>query len=76
MIYASQIGILELNDNDCIARVISPNPPNILKDGDIVYAVISDIRNTMATADVIAKDNVDRELGGDTYATIHVSKIL
>ena len=29
-IYASQIGILELDDNECVARVISPNPPNIL----------------------------------------------
>ena len=41
-IYASQIGVLELNDEECIARVISPNPPNILKVGDIVYAVVAD----------------------------------
>ena len=54
-IYASQIGLLELNDEECIARVISPNPPNILKIGDVVYAVVADIRKTMATADVVAK---------------------
>jgi exosome complex component CSL4 len=29
----------------------------------------------MATADVYVKDGVERRLGGDTYATIHVSKI-
>lgn len=74
-VYASQFGILELDDDECVARVRTPNPPNILKIGDIVYAVIADIRNTMATADVIAKDGVDRCLGGETYATIHVSKI-
>ncbi|MDR2846217.1 MAG: exosome complex RNA-binding protein Csl4 [Candidatus Methanoplasma sp.] len=74
-IYASQIGILELDDDDCVARVISPNPPNILKNGDIVYAVIADIRNTMATADVVAKDGTSRGIGGETYATLHVSKI-
>lgn len=74
-IYASQIGILELDDDECVARVISPNPPNILAIGDVVYAVVADIRNTMATADVVAKDGVRRGLGGETYATIHVSKI-
>ena len=74
-IYASQIGVLELNDEECIARVISPNPPNILKTGDIVYAVVADIRKTMATADVVAKEGTERGIGGETYATIHVSKI-
>ncbi len=47
IIYASQIGVLELDDDDCVARVISPNPPNILAVGDIVYAVVADIRNTV-----------------------------
>jgi len=74
-VYASQIGLLELDDEECVARVISPNPPNILKQGDVVYAVVADIRNTMATADVISKEGVSRGLGGETYATIHVSKI-
>ncbi len=75
VIYASQIGILELDDDECVARVISPNPPNVLNIGDVVYAIVADIRNTMATADVVAKDGVTRGLGGETYATIHVSKI-
>lgn len=74
-IYASQIGILELDDEECVARVLSPNPPNILKTGDTVYAIVADIRNTMATADVVAKEGIRRGLGGETYATIHVSKI-
>ncbi len=74
-VYAAQVGVLELNDDECVARVVSPNPPNILKVGDIVYAVVADIRNTMATADVVGKAGVDRTLGGETYATIHVSKI-
>lgn len=74
-IYASQIGELVLDDDECIARVISPNPPNVLKTGDIVYAIVADIRKTMATADVVAKDGTERQVGGETYATIHVSKI-
>ncbi|MDR0523837.1 MAG: exosome complex RNA-binding protein Csl4 [Candidatus Methanoplasma sp.] len=74
-VYASQIGVLDLDDDECVARVSSPNPPNVLKPGDLVYAVVADIRNTMATADVVAKEGVPRGLGGETYATIHVSKI-
>lgn len=75
VIYASQIGVLELDDDNCVARVVCQNPPNVLREGDVVYAIVADIRNTMATADVVAKDGVERGLGGETYATIHVSKI-
>ena len=75
IVYASQVGELVLDDAECVAKVISPNPPNILAVGDIVYGIVGDIRSTMATADVFVKDGVERRLGGDTYATIHVSKI-
>jgi len=75
VIYASQIGILELDREEMTAKVISPNPPNVLKEGDIVFAVIADTRSTMATADVVATDGRLRAIGGETYATIHVSKI-
>ncbi|MCL2711798.1 MAG: exosome complex RNA-binding protein Csl4 [Methanomassiliicoccaceae archaeon] len=75
VIYASQIGILELDQEEMTARVISPNPPNILKEGDIVFAIVADTRSTMATADVVATDGNLRGIGGETYATIHVSKI-
>ena len=74
-IFASQIGILELDEDEMTARVISPNPPNILKEGDIVFAIVADTRSTMATADVVAVDGKMRGVGGETYATIHVSKI-
>ena len=74
-IYAAQIGILELDEEEMTARVISPNPPNVLREGDIVFAIVADIRSTMATADVFAKEGVLREIGNETYATIHVSKI-
>ena len=75
VVYASQVGELVLDDAECVAKVISPNPPNILKTGDVVYAIVQDIRKTMATADVVCKDGTERGLGGETYATIHVSKI-
>ncbi len=75
IVYASQVGVVELDDKECVARVRTRNPPNVLREGDIVYAVVADIRNTMATADVVAKEGTERSLGCETYATIHVSKI-
>lgn len=75
VIYASQFGDLELDLKEMTAKVRSPNPPNILKPGDIVFAVIADTKPTMATCDVVAKEGVKRGVGGETYGTIHVSKI-
>lgn len=74
-IYAAQFGRLVLDDDEYVAKVVTPNPPNVLKEGDVVYAIIAGIRNTMATADVIATEGTTRQVGGETYATIHVSKI-
>ncbi|MCQ2079351.1 MAG: exosome complex RNA-binding protein Csl4 [archaeon] len=74
-IYASQCGTLILDDNECIAKVVSYNPPNILKEGDIIYLTIDDTRKTMATATAIATEGTSRDIGSSTVATIHVSKI-
>jgi len=75
IIYASQVGELELNLEEMTASVRSPNPPNVLRIGDVVFATVADTRSTMATVDVVAKDGNERTVGGETYGTIHVSKI-
>lgn len=74
-IYASQCGTLVLDDNECVAKVVSYNPPNILQIGDVVYLNIDDCRKTMATATALATEGNDRPIGSSTVATIHVSKI-
>ncbi|MCQ2070165.1 MAG: exosome complex RNA-binding protein Csl4 [archaeon] len=74
-IYASQIGTLILDDEESIAKVVPANPPNVLKEKDIVYLTIDDTRKTMATATAIATEGTCREIGSSTVATIHVSKI-
>ena len=74
-IYASQVGTLVPDDNECIAKVVSYNPPNILQIGDVVYLNIDDCRKTMATATALATEGNDRPIGSSTVATIHVSKI-
>lgn len=75
IVHASQIGTLILDDEECLAKVISFNPPNLIKPGDIVYATVNEIKKTMATADVMCKEGSERRIGNETYATIHVSKI-
>lgn len=74
-IYASQVGTLILDDNECVAKVVSYNPPNVLEIDDIVYLTIDDTRKTMATATAIASDKTQRAISSSTVATIHVSKI-
>ena len=74
-IYASTFGELDLDEDECTARVITPNPVNALKIDDIIYATIDDTRKTMATATAICSASTDRVISSSTVATIHVSKI-
>jgi len=74
-IYATAPGILNLDDASKVARVRMFNPPAQLKVGDIVYATVSDIRSSMATAQVVVLHGVDRQLSGDTEAAIHISNV-
>ena len=74
-VYASTIGILDLDDDECVAKVISPNPPNTLKIGDVIYAQVGEIRKTMAVAEALCKETCTRAIASDTNGTLHVSKI-
>ena len=74
-IYASLFGELVIDENECTAKVVAPNPVNCLKIGDIVYASIDDTRKTMATATALCKEGTARSISSSTVATIHVSKI-
>lgn len=74
-IYASAFGELQLNDADLIASVKTPNPVVNLKNGDIVYARIDDVRKTMASATALFMEGSERCISSSTVGTIHVSKI-
>ena len=75
LIYASQTGELQLDDQERIAKVIPANPLVKLKVGDTVFCAITDVRSTMAICEVVAVEGKKRAVSGDTYGTIHVSKI-
>jgi len=74
-IYAHSMGVLELDRNDMTAKVHPMNPPNMLKEGDIVIGKISDIRSSMASVEIAKVQGRDRDISGDTNGTIHISKI-
>ncbi len=74
-IYAHSMGTLELDRTDMIAKVHPLNPPNTLKEGDIVIGRITDIKSTMATVEIAKVQGKEREISGDTNGTIHISKI-
>ena len=74
-VYASMIGMLDLDDDECVARVITPKAPNVLKIGDIVYCTVGEIRKTMAVAEALCKEGTRRAIASDTNGTLHVSKI-
>ncbi|MCJ2556847.1 MAG: exosome complex RNA-binding protein Csl4 [Candidatus Thermoplasmatota archaeon] len=74
-IYASTVGIVELDSKERVLRVKAFNPPITLKNGDDVIAVISGTRESMGTADVVQVEGKKRSVSGDTNGSIHVSKV-
>lgn len=74
-IYSAYCGHLILDHEEKVAKVSARNPPLTLKVGDVVYAEITDVKSTMAICEVIAVEGRDRNIAGDTNATIHVSKV-
>lgn len=74
-IFANAPGILNLDDSSKVAKVQLFNPPAQLRVGDLVYATVTDIRSSMATANVVILHGVERQLSGDTEGAIHISNV-
>ncbi len=75
LVFAATPGVLRLDEQSRVARVQPFNPPAELQAGDIVYAVIDDIRGMMATATVNAIHGRERQISGETDGTIHISNV-
>ena len=75
LVFASTPGVLQIDEQSRIARVRPFNPPAELQVGDIVYAVVDDIRGMMATATVNAIHGRSRQISGETEGTIHISNV-
>lgn len=74
-IYAAVPGVLEFDHRERIARVRAFNPLAKLKEGDIVYSVVDEIRGSMMTATVVALHGRKRAISGDNGGSIHISKV-
>ncbi len=74
-ILSALFGELELDLDEKIASVVAKNPPVTLKIGDAVFAEVTDVRNSMAICEIIAVEGEERNVTGDTSATIHISKV-
>jgi len=74
-IYAMAPGILNLDYSSKMARVEMFNPPVRLEVGDIVYATVDDIRNSMSTATVFVLHGTKRKVSGETESSIHISNV-
>ncbi len=75
LVFASTPGVLQLDEQNRVARVRPFNPPAALQVGDIVYGVVDDIRGMMATAAVNAIHGRDRQISGENEGTIHISNV-
>ncbi len=75
LVFASTPGVLQLDEQNRVARVRPFNPPAELQPGDIVYGVVDDIRGMMATATVNAIHGRDRQISGESEGTIHISNV-
>ena len=74
-ILSSLAGELELDHEEKVAKVSPKNPLVVLKNGDSVFCRITDVRASMAICDIFAAEGREREITGETSATLHVSKL-
>lgn len=74
-IFSSYLGTLNLDSEEMKAMVEPLNPLVKLKVGDIVIAAVTDVKSNMVIADVVRVEGKERDVTGETQASIHVSKI-
>ncbi len=74
-IKSALFGELELDHDEKTARVKATNPMVTLKNGDVVFCEITDVRTSMAMCELVAVEGQERNITGDTSATIHISKV-
>lgn len=74
-ILASLAGDLDLDQEEKVAKVTPKNPLVVLRNGDSVFCRITDVRASMAICEIFAAEGKDRDITGDTSATIHISKL-
>jgi exosome complex component CSL4 len=73
-IYASVLGTPRLDVQDRTVHVEPKNAIPAISDGDLVYAVVDELKTAMAICTVIATAASRRTVPGAPEATVHISK--
>lgn len=76
VIRASRLGVYEIDTKNRRAKIkpLTSTPVEV-KRGDIVLAKVNSVRSNMIIADVIHVTGKNRQVSGDTNATLRVSEI-
>jgi exosome complex component CSL4 len=76
IIRAARTGIYKINDKHRRAEVKPvTSTPVLIRRGDTVIAEVTQVKSTMIIADVIHVVGKNRNVSGDTNATLHVKEI-
>ena len=74
-VFAAWPGTVEVDAEHRVVHVNPFNPPAQLREGDVIYGEVDEIRSSMAEARVMAIHGRARQVAGEIDASLHVSKI-
>ena len=74
-VYSSARGILEVDQNEKVVKVVPDNPPIVLVEGDTVIANVTDVKPAMVICMIVSQEKKRRAVSSENLAAIHVSKI-
>ncbi len=75
-IFASLIGVVSISDKRVIEVQPKVDTPPMLKEGDVVFGRIEDLRDTVAIVSIAClRGHEEREIAASTQGVIHISNV-
>lgn len=74
-IYSSNVGFLELDRNEMIARVRANKISGLPKEGDIILGKVRDVSGKLAMVEMSFVEGIARGLATSSYGTLHISRM-
>ena len=75
MILASRVGLLCLDDDERVARVLGLKEPALPKVGDVVIGSVKDVGGKVAKIDISSLENRNRGMPTNNQGALHISKM-
>lgn len=73
-LYATTLGYMR-EDEPGKLSVEPLNPPRALREGDVVYGIVTALRGSLANIDLAAVDGSGRGITGERMGTLHITKV-